>query len=103
MIDDMYIPTKRYEIIRIINDFLENNPSAEFQFGHIVFSDHNLDDDSIKFSLETCFTEAWIQEARAINYHPISDAEIERCKSFLQWLLTIPEDVRCEDEEIEEF
>lgn len=96
-------PTTREGVISAIQDFCEANPSAEFHFGHVVLSDYNLEDHYIVNALERCFTEGHIQEARAINYYPISDAEIQRCSQFLQWLLTIPEDVRCEDDEVEEF
>lgn len=96
MINDM--PTSRAATIAVIDKFCENNPSAGWHFGHIVLSDYNLDDASIVFSLEHCFTEDWIEESRAIHREPITDDTITKCSDFLRWLLTIPEDIRCEEE-----
>jgi len=67
---------------------LVENPSAvEYGPAHIVWSDENFDDDSIRHCIENC------RERKYCDGYSIDD--VAKVLQSLQELLDIPESVRC--------
>lgn len=83
-------PKTLTELLGIIESFTEQHVNAEWSLAHIVLSDYNLDDHSIDYCLDTCFTKEWLSQ---VNQKP-DDEEINATREFLIWLKTIPESVR---------
>lgn len=71
---------------RMIELFLEMYPDEEYGFAHIVLSDQNLDDGSL--------VEVLGRHDPAFPHNPIT-------VKFLEFLLTIPEDIRTFENDIE--
>lgn len=108
-----YAPQHREEVIFQINQFTERHRAvygrdldAEFSFGHIVLSDHNLEDDFILPCLHDYMIDDWYQQRvkdmlnNPKDFYPTSfiDAARDDVIIFLRWLLTIPEGIRSEEE-----
>jgi len=111
--DDQEQPKSRAEVIKRIQVFTDyaNYPDImpDYSFAHIVLADFNLGDGHIKWCLEQEQIDQWVsyitEEVKkrltnrnneySLNYDL---AEIERVKNdtieFLNWLLTIPENIR---------
>lgn len=98
-------------LIDLIDTFCKMYQTAEFSFGHIVLSDYNLSNGSIAFCLNK--RDEWLAEQLEEIYADKSLDDFERLTAnqtavtrahviyaFLQFLLTIPEDVRIVTENI---
>ena len=71
-------------VAAIINPLLERFPGAEFGPGHVVFSDFNLEGETIQWCLDNF--------GQFSSGHPA--AELEATRTALLALLEIPEDER---------
>lgn len=91
------IPVTWREVIEAINQFCSIYVKAEWHLAHIVLSDYNLEDHSIDFCLETCFTDEWLNSCDFYNLP--DNEEIEATRDFLLWLKSIPESIRLSEPE----
>jgi len=98
-------------LIDLIDTFCKMYQTAEFSFGHIVLSDYNLSNGSIAFCMNQ--RDEWMAEQLEGIYNDKSLDDFERLTAkqtaitrahviyaFLQFLLTIPEEVRLVTENI---
>jgi len=70
----------------------ERFPDADYGPGHIVFSDGNFEDGNIHFCLE----EMKVPKSYA-GGRDAKPGEAEATRELLEWLLSVPESVRCPD------
>lgn len=74
---------ERARILNLVDSFIQMYPDEEFGFAHLVLSDYNLDDHFINVCLN---------RVDDLPHSPVTTA-------FLQFLLTIPENIRTEWDE----
>jgi hypothetical protein len=99
-------PKNRAEVIERILDFADKYHGVEFSFAHIVLGDFNLGDGHIQWCLEPEQVDKWVNReterflnrdddeyARRYNFEQLEEVKTETIK-FLNWLLTIPENIR---------
>lgn len=99
------------EVLDELRDFNQKYPEAAHSYAHIVFSDYNLGDSSIKHCQQSPLYEEWLQQAifdipkqlpakgynaRVSNLFHIR----ERIWEYLVWLTGIPEEIREQAEDL---
>lgn len=101
------MPRNRDEVIKCVEEHTREYPESESSFGHIVLGDFNLSDHRIRWCLEKKQIDDWMifrtQRAAQRNgndedgfKYDMEQLELVKTKTvdFLNWLLTIPEDIR---------
>jgi hypothetical protein len=84
------LPENFEQVIAIVNRFTEAYQYSEWHLAHIVLSDFNLTDGHIEYCQRECFNDVWLEKNKA----KIDVREIIATWEFLEWLKTLPEDIR---------